>query len=538
MKLVGVVFIGLVVTIGRPARADQETPIFVDVTEDAGVTFKHSYGDFELDNIVEGTGVGPCFFDYDGDGDLDLYFPNGRWTKGVSDNRGRPLIGKLRNALYRNNGNGTFTDVTEKAGVSGKHYAYSASAADYDGDGDLDLYVCNYGPNELFRNNGDGTFTDVTAKAGVGDPQWSLSGVWIDFDNDGDLDLFVCSYLEYDEGKFRSFYAASGYPGPLSYNGQPDTLYRNNGDGTFTDVTKEAGVYFEQGRGMSATAADLNNDGWLDVYVANDAMENNYFENTGKGTFVDKGFLTGLAFGQNGQGVSSMGPAVGDVDRDGRFDIFIPDMDYMSLLVWRDGSYEDQVARSNIAVTCGQYTGWGGVLFDFDNDGFLDVFVSNGNAHHEYAEDAVLLRNDGSGVFIDVARQAGAFFQKKWSSRGSAYADIDDDGDLDLLVMDLNGHPHLLRNDGGNRRHWLTVDVRGQDGLAALGARVIVRIDGMKPMIEDVVAVRGYLAHNDARAHFGLGQTARADRVEIRWPDKTTRSLANVTADRIVIVTR
>jgi hypothetical protein len=513
-----------------------DLPVFTDITAKAGITFAHSFGDEAMDNIVEGTGAGPCFFDYDGDGDLDIYFPNGRWTKGVSSNKGRDLIGKLRNALYRNNGDGTFTDVTEQAGLAADGYSFSASAADYDNDGDLDLYVAQYGRNQLFRNNGDGTFTDVTDKAGVGDPRWSLSAVWIDYDKDGDIDLYVCNYLEYDEGKFRSFYAAAGYPGPLSYNGTPDTLYHNNGDGTFTDVTREAGVFFADGRGMSATAADLNNDGWPDIYVANDAMENNYFENQ-KGKFVDRALVMGLAFGQNGQGVSSMGPAVGDVDRDGHLDLLIPDMDYMSLLVYRDGVYEDQVTRSNIAVICGQYTGWGGVLFDYDNDGFLDVFISNGNAHHEYPEDAVLLRNDGKGVFTDVARRSGEFFQTKWSSRGTAYADIDDDGDIDLLVMDTSGAPHLLRNDGGNKNHWLKVDVRNANGkTAALGARVRVVANGIA-MIEDIYSVRGYLAHNDPRAHFGLGAAAKADLVEVRWPDGTTRELKDVPANQILVLT-
>jgi hypothetical protein len=543
MKRSAIVTAALLGALGAWALAQGVSPMlptFTDIAQAAGLAaFKHSYGDHELDNIVEATGVGPCLFDYDGDGDLDVYLPNGRWTKGLSDNRGRDLIGQLSNALYRNNGDGTFTDVTAAAGVAGKSAAYSASATDYDGDGDLDLYVSCFGPNELYRNNGDGTFTDVTAEAGVGDPHFSLSGVWLDYDADGDLDLFVCNYLEYDEGKFRSYYAASGFPGPMSYNGEPDTLYRNNGDGTFTDVTKEAGVYFPSGRGMSATAADFNNDGWIDIYVANDAMENNYFENTGKGTFVDRGFEVGLALGQNGQGVSSMGPAVGDVNRDGFLDVFIPDMDYMSLLVYDRGMYEDQVDRSHVAAICGQYTGWGGVLFDFDNDGFLDIFVANGHPHHEYPENAALLHNDGKGVFVDVARQAGAFFgTQKWFSRGTAYADIDDDGDVDLLVMDLNGHPHLLRNDGGNTlNHWLKLDVRRADGKqAAIGARVTITVGGLK-LIDDVVPVRGYLSQNDPRVHFGLGKAEKADLVEIRWPDGRTRQMKDVAADQILKVT-
>ncbi len=537
--MVGVALLGALGAQAPAQQAQPSVPTFTDIAQEAGLAaFEHSFGDHEMDNIVEASGVGPCLFDYDGDGDLDVYFPNGRWTKGLSDNRGRDLIGKLSNALYRNNGDGTFTDVTVAAGVAGTSAAHSASAADYDGDGDLDLYVSCFGPNELYRNNGDGTFTELAAQAGVADPLYSLSGVWLDYDADGDLDLFVCNYLEYDEGKFRSYYAAAGFPGPMSYNGQPDRLYRNDGNGKFEDVTRQAGVLFPSGRGMSATAADFNNDGWLDIYVANDAMENNYFENTGKGSFVDRGFEVGLALGQNGQGVSSMGPATGDVDRDGFLDVFIPDMDYMSLLVYRHGMYDDQVDRSNLAVICGQYTGWGGVLFDFDNDGFLDIFVANGHPHHEYPENAVLARNTGKAVFVDVARQGGEYFgTRKWYSRGAAYADIDDDGDVDLLVMDLNGHPHLLRNDGGNQlNHWLKVDVRRADGkLAAIGARVTLSVGGMK-LIDDIVPVRGYLAQNDPRAHFGLGKAEKADLVEVRWPDGRTRQWKDVAADQILTV--
>lgn len=232
--------------------AQQQLPVFTDVTDQAGIHFKQSFGDFELSNIVEGTGSGAMFFDYNGDGWLDIYFPNGRWHKDVSDNRGRQLKGKLRNYLYRNNGDGTFTDVTEEAGVGGgESYGVGCSAADFDGDGDLDLYVLNYGPNIFYRNNGDGTFTDISQSSGLANPRWSLSAPWFDYDNDGDLDVYVANYLEYDSGKFRSYYAAAGYPGPLSYNGQPDALYRNNGDGTFADVTKQAGIFQPDGRTMA-----------------------------------------------------------------------------------------------------------------------------------------------------------------------------------------------------------------------------------------------------------------------------------------------
>lgn len=526
-----------------PVFAGQEQqnrtlPVFTDVTSEAGIDFKHSYGDSDLTNIVEGTGAGAAVFDYDGDGWLDVYFPNGAWVRAFSDNRGRRLQGKLTNKLYRNNGDGTFTDVTEKAGVGDTSPSFAASAADYNNDGHVDLLVLNYGSNVLYRNNGDGTFTDVTDEAGLGDDRWSLAGVWFDYDRDGHLDVYVANYLEFDDGKFRAYYAAAGYPGPLSYNAQTDALYRNNGDGTFSDVTREAGVYKENGRAMSATAADLNNDGWLDLYIANDATENFYFENQGDGTFKDKGLDLGLAFGEHGQGVSSMGPYAGDLDRNGLLDIYIPDMGYSSLLMNMGDYFEDHTTRSRVAVICGQYTGWGGLLFDYDNDGYLDLFVSNGNAHHEYTQEDVLLRNPGTGIFEDVSRDSGDYFDRKHVGRGSTFFDFDNDGDLDLLIVNLNDQAVLLRNDGGNRNNWLSVQVRlPNPERDAIGARVTVKV-GDLTQIEDLVPVRGYLSQIDPRLHFGLGQNARADLVEIRWPDGEIQRFENVDANQFFKVVK
>jgi enediyne biosynthesis protein E4 len=526
-----------------PVFAGQEQqnrtlPVFTDVTSDAGIDFKHSYGDSDLTNIVEGTGAGAAVFDYDGDGWLDVYFPNGAWVRAFSDNRGRRLQGKLTNKLYRNNGDGTFTDVTEKAGVGDTSPSFAASAAAYNNDGHVDLLVLNYGSNVLYRNNGDGTFTDVTDEAGLGDDRWSLAGVWFDYDRDGHLDVYVANYLEFDDGKFRAYYAAAGYPGPLSYNAQTDALYRNNGDGTFSDVTREAGVYKENGRAMSATAADLNNDGWLDLYIANDATENFYFENQGDGTFKDKGLDLGLAFGEHGQGVSSMGPYAGDLDRNGLLDIYIPDMGYSSLLMNMGDYFEDHTTRSRVAVTCGQYTGWGGLLFDYDNDGYLDLFVSNGNAHHEYTQEDVLLRNPGTGIFEDVSRDSGDYFDRKHVGRGSTFFDFDNDGDLDLLIVNLNDQAVLLRNDGGNRNNWLSVQVRlPNPERDAIGARITVKV-GDLTQIEDLVPVRGYLSQIDPRLHFGLGQNAQADLVEIRWPDGEIQRFENVKANQFFKVVK
>jgi len=521
------------------AAADQTPPIFTDITKPSGITFRHSYGDHHLDNIVEGTGGGACFLDYDNDGFQDIYFVSGVWTQSVSDNEGRDLRGKLSGKLFKNDGNGAFTDVTETAGVGSKIFGSGCSAADYDNDGFVDLYLLNYGANTLYHNNGDGTFTDVSAKSGLADPRWSVSAVWLDYNNDGFLDVYVCNYLRYDDGQFRDFYPAQGYPGPLSYEGEPDGLYRNNGDGTFTDVTKDTGVYQANGRGMSVTAADFNNDGAMDIFVANDAMENHYFENTGKGTFVEKGLDVGLAYSEHGQGASSMGPYFSDVNRDGWLDVFVPNLNYNSLFVYnpKRKAYDNVNDAAGISLAMGQYAGWGSVLFDYDHDGWPDIFVVHGNAHHEYVQEDSLLRNKGNGTFEDVSQKSGAYFGEKYVGRGAAWADIDNDGDIDLLVVNLNDNAKLLRNDGGNRQPWLTVDARLKfptGSRTAIGARVTVTTGTLK-QIDDVNPVRGYLSQGDRRVHFGLAGADHAT-VEIRWPDGKVERLENVKANQILTV--
>jgi len=536
VKSASILSLAIVVQVSAAWAAGPELPIFTDVTEQAGIRAKHSFGDFDLSNIVEGTGAGAVFFDYDGDGWLDVYFLNGCWLRDVSDNRGRQLRGKLANSLYRNNGDGTFSDVTQAAGVGDKGFGFGGSAADFDADGDLDLYVLNYGPNVFYRNNGDGTFTDISRESGLADPRWSLSAPWFDYDGDGDLDVYVANYLEYDRGVFRSVYAAENYPGPLAYSGQPDALYRNNGDGTFTDVAREVGLYNPEGRAMSATVADLNNDGRLDLYVTNDAMGNYYYEKTARGAFEENGLILGLQFGEGGQGVSSMGPAVGDVDRNGRLDVYIPDMAYGCLLVNRGDYFEDLTAETTLAVVCGQYTGWGGVLFDYDNDGYLDVFVANGNAHHEYTEEDVLMHNNRNGGFDDVADRSGPYFRQKHVGRGAAYGDYDNDGDLDLVVVNLNDSPKLLRNDGGNKNNWLKIEAKLPGGAVdALGARITVKT-GSLAQIHDLIPVTGYLSQSDPRPHFGLGRAKSADLVEVRWPDGRVTQLKDVPAGQILRV--
>lgn len=519
------------------AEPAAKLPVFTEIAKTAGITFRHSYGDHHLDNIVEGTGAGACFFDFDNDGLQDIYFVTGVWTKGVSDNDGRDLRGKLSGRLYRNQGGGTFADVTEKAGVGSAVYGSGCSAADYDNDGFVDLYLLNYGANTLYHNKGDGTFEDVSKKSGLDDARWSVSAVWFDADNDGWLDVYVGNYLLYDDGKFRDFYPAQGYPGPLSYAGQPSILYHNNGDGTFTDVTKAAGLWKPGGRAMSVTAADFNNDGAMDIFTANDAMENYFFLGDGKGHFTESALEANVAYSEHGQGVSSMGPFSGDVNRDGWLDVFVPNLNYVSLFVYdpEKKAYDNRNDGAGLAPILGQYAGWGSVMFDYDHDGWLDLFTVHGNAHHEYVQEDSLVRNRGNGTFEDVSRQAGAYFEEKYVGRGAAWADIDNDGDIDLLVVNLNDAPKLLRNDGANAKPWLMVDARLKfptGTRTAIGARVTVTAGGMR-MIDDVNPVRGYLSQGDARLHFGLAGAQQAD-VEVRWPDGKVEKFSGVKANQIL----
>ncbi len=398
----------------------------------------HGIGDDELSNIVESSGAGCVFFDFDDDGDLDIYLVNGSYLEGVSSVRGRGLAGKLKNALYRNNGGATFTDVTDTAGVGDTGFGMAAVAADYDNDGDRDLFVTNYGRDTLYRNNGDGSFTDVTTAAGVGSELWSIGASFFDADGDGLLDLYVGGYLIYDP-EYSYYFAAEAFPGPLAYRGQKDILYHNNGDGTFTDIGRAAGVGTSDGRAMGVSAGDIDDDGDQDVFVANDGMENYLYRNRGDGSFDNIALRAGTAFGENGEATSAMGPEFGDFDGDGLVDLLVPDMRYGCL--YRnlgDGVFEERSAEAGLAAVLGQYTSWSGNFFDYDNDGVLDIFIVNGDAHHLEPEEDTLFRG-GGGRFVDVSSASGAALEVKGMGRGSAVGDVDNDGDLDLLVLNLNG---------------------------------------------------------------------------------------------------
>ncbi|MCJ7754199.1 MAG: CRTAC1 family protein [Thermoanaerobaculales bacterium] len=529
----------LLVAMAVPTAAgdDPALPRFVDITREAGIVFVHSFGDEELSNIVESSGAGCVLFDYDDDGDLDIYLVNGRYLESVSSVRGRSLAGKLKNALYRNNGDGTFTDISDAAGVGDPGFGMAAVSADYDNDGDRDLFVTNYDRDTLYRNDGDGTFTDVTREAGVGSELWSVGASFFDADGDGLLDLYVGGYLVFDP-EYRNYFAAEAFPGPLAYRGQKDILYHNNGDGTFTDVAKAAGVGTANGRAMGVSVGDIDDDGDSDVFVANDGMENFLYRNRGDGTFENIALRTGTAFGENGEATSAMGPEFGDFDGDGLVDLLVPDMRYGCL--YRntgDGFFEEKSAEAGLAAALGQYTSWSGNFFDFDNDGMLDIFIVNGDAHHLEPEEDILFRGVGGGRFADVSSSSGAALETKGMGRGSAVGDIDNDGDLDLLVLNLNGPARLLRNDGGNRGNWLMVRTIGtESNRDGIGARVRLTV-GSVTQIRDIRSSSGYLSQSDPRAHFGLGTSDKVDRVEVRWPSGRVSTIENVKVNQIITVT-
>lgn len=517
-------------------QAQQELPKLVDVTIEAGITFVHNFGDDEMSNLIESNAGGCAFFDYDGDSDLDIYLVNGAYIDGFSHVRGRVNRGKLFNALYRNNGDGTFTDVTAEAGVGHEGMGMAVVTADYDNDGDQDLFVSNYGPNVFYRNNGDGTFSDITEEAGVGNDLLGIGSTFLDYDQDGYLDLYVGNYIEYDPD-YQYFYAAERFPGPMAYHGQPDLLYHNNGDGTFTDVTHQAGVYNPEGRAMGVTSCDLDDDGDWDIFVSNDAMENYLYRNNGDGTFTNIALQTATGFGQSGEATSAMSGEFGDIDLDGYIDVIVPDMAYSCIYKNTGAGYfEEMSASMGLAAACGQYTSWSGNFFDFDQDGYGDLFISNGHPHRLIGEEDLLLINSSGSRFINVSHELGPDFQDKFVGRGSAAGDFDDDGDIDLLVLNLNARPRLLRNDGGNEKNWIMIQLIGtQSNRDAIGSRIRLTT-GDTTQTRWRVSSSGYLSQSDYRLHFGLGEYSRVDRIEIRWPTGEVQTLQNVEANQVITV--
>ncbi|MDX1674433.1 MAG: CRTAC1 family protein [Longimicrobiales bacterium] len=510
--------------------------VFVDATEYEGIDFVHTMGDDELSNIVETVGSGAAFLDFDGDGRLDLYVVNASHVEGI--NEGEPVRAGHGSRLYRNTGAG-FVDVTDRAGVANRSgYGMGVAVGDYDNDGDPDLYVCNYGLNRLYRNDGDGTFTEVAERAGVaGSPGDNTVGaVWLDYDNDGLLDLYAGNYLEYDP-EYGYYYAPDGFPPPMAYNGQPDRLYRNRGDGTFEDVTEAAGVFRPDGRMMGVAATDYDGDGWVDLYVSNDAMEDFLFHNEGGEAFTEVGFRAGVAFSIGGEETSSMAVDFGDYDGDGLLDLFVSDIHYSAL--YRndgDGFFTDVTVAAGVAEPSGQYDGWGAAFVDYDNDGDLDIFKANGGMNHLYGHEDQLFENDGTGRYTDVSLERGRYFERELVGRGAAFGDYDSDGDIDVFVVNLHDRPVLLRNDAASGS-WIQLLLQGtRSNRDGVGARVTVVANG-RTQVAEKKSASGYLSTNDPRLHFGLGTADTVDRIEIRWPSGANQVLESVPAQQVLRVT-
>ena len=521
---------------------------FIDIAQSAGIDFRHDNAASSEKYLIETMGSGCGWIDYDQDGLLDLYLANGAATRLY-----KPAH-PLRSALYRNNGDGTFTDVTVKAGVGAEGlFGMGVAVGDYDNDGYPDLLVLGYGRCILYHNNGNGTFTDVTAHAGVENlGRWASSAAWFDYDNDGHLDLVIANYIDWSPD--RNFWCGDHGPGmrsychPDDYNGEAPTLFHNNGDGTFTDVSKQSGVGLKLGNGLGVVTFDYDNDGWQDIFIANDSMANFLFHNNRDGTFREVGYLAGVAVSADGLPEAGMGTDAADTTGKGRMDLIVAHLDSQLARLYQnmgDGTFDDATLRSGLGYATFHMSGFGARFMDYDNDGALDIFMANGhvldninryNAGVHYAEPKLMFRNLGRGTFQNVSEEFGRDFQLPRVSRGAAVGDFDNDGDLDILVNNNGERPQLLRNDGGNANHWLEILLIGtRSNRDGVGARVKVSVGDLF-LYGQRKGGMSYQSAQDPRLHFGLGKYSLADAVEILWPSGIVTKLAKIQANRIVAI--
>ena len=529
-------------------------PLFRERAAELGLTFEHVNGAAGRYHLPEIMGAGGALFDYDTDGDLDVLLIQGRPLESPANGGRATLPPRLfRNDLTSSGSAGSlrFTDVTGRAGFAAGDYGMGVAAGDYDNDGDPDLYFTNYGPNRLYRNDG-GTFTDVTGAAGAGldDPRWSTSASFSDYDADGDLDLFVTNYVDFTVAGSKVCFDPAGardYCGPLQFRPVPDRLFRNDGNGMFTDVSEPAGITRAYGSGLGVASADFNGDGRLDFYVANDGMANQLWLNRGNGTFEDDSLLAGVAFNPDGQPEGSMGIAAGDADGDGDLDLFVTNITGETHAFYDNlgsGRFEDRRLRAGLAAPTRPYTGFGTDWFDYDNDGLLDLFIANGAVTivevlrgdpFPFRQRNLLLHNAGGGRFRDVTPLAGAAFDAPHVGRGAAFGDVDNDGDVDVLVTNNGGPARLLLNETGSTRSWLQVRLEGvRDNRQGLGARVGLRRKDGTTLWRRVRTDGSYLSASDPRVHFGLGATRDVSAVVVEWPQAGREVWADVRPDRTV----
>ena len=520
---------------------------FTDVTKPAGITFIHFKGAKGTSTILEEAGPGVCVADFDGDGYPDIYFVNGRdlYKRGIA----------ARNALYRTNGDGTFSDVTEKAGVPGNAYGLGCVWGDYDNDGFPDLYVTQYGKNVLYHNNGNGTFTDVTDKAGVGGSDFGTvfhtGATFFDYDRDGKLDLYVGGYANFGPASQRTCtigYSVSTSCRPSVYGGTPDVLYHNNGDGTFTNVTKAAKIFQPKGLNLSVGAADYDNDGWPDLFVANDGIEAYLYHNNHNGTFTEIAVTSGMALTASGAAMAAMCISLGDYDNDGYLDLYISDFQLSSDHVWHNdgkGFFDEVSDQAGITVPTRNVLSFGGGFFDYDNDGWLDLFIANGHVYEEvervtpdihYKQINSLFHNEANGKFSEVTKDSGDGFSKPYAARGAAFADFDNDGNVDIVVANVGDPPLVLHNGGGSGNHFVNLKLVGtKSNRDAMGARIKLTAGGISQSRE-IAGGGSYLSQSDLRAHFGLGRSAKADTVDITWPSGAHQVFHDVDADKFYVV--
>ncbi len=523
---------------------------YVDVTAAAGLTARNVCGDpLRKNYTLEVTGNGCAFFDFDRDGFLDILLVSGSTIEGFRKG------GHFLCVLYRNDGKGQFKDVTSAAGLLRRGWGMGVSVADIDNDGWEDVYITGFGSNVLYRNSRNGTFIDFTARAGVGDEGWSTGSAFGDFDRDGFVDLFVTHYVKLDLQNLQKHGSApicryrgiAVHCGPKGLPGDVDRLYRNNGDGTFTDVSVKAGIARDNHfYGFTVLWTDYNDDGWPDIFVANDSTPNFLYRNNKDGTFTDVGLLTGVAVSEDGREQACMGADFGDFDGDGRLDLFVTNFsdDYYTLYRHEPGdSFRDISTASGIGTATWNYLGWGTGFLDYDNDGRLDIFCANGHIYPEvdsydfgtrYRQRNQLLRNMGNGKFEDV--QAGPALRIEKSSRGAAFGDYDNDGDTDILVVNINDVPTLMQNSGGNRNHWIGFLTEGTRGnRSGIGARIRAKI-GTQIWTGEVRSGGSYISQNDRRILFGLGGASRIESLDIRWPDGETQQFENLVVDKYYLL--
>jgi len=554
MKVLAAALVGLsaVVLAASGGPSEPSLPTFTDIARSAGIDFTHVSGSPEKHYIFEAKGGGVCLLDYDNDGWLDIYFVNGNTLedvrRGVSHS----------NALYHSNRDGTWSDVTQKAGVPGGGWGMGCTVGDYDNDGFPDIYVLGLNGNILYHNEGDGRFTDITEKAGLRGGRWSTSAAFFDYDRDGYLDLYVANNIDVDVRK-----SPLSFPGPdCNYRGTRvmcgpgglpgalDTLYHNNKDGTFSDVTVAAGVLEPVPRyGLGVVVGDYDNDGWPDIYVANDSTPSYLYRNRRNGTFEELALLAGVAVSDDGMEQAGMGTDFGDYDNDGWLDITKSNFSFQYSNLYhneRDGRFVDQAkATGGFAVPTYPLVKWGTKFLDYDNDGWKDVIVANGHVYpylrksspggETYDQRRLLFRNLGDGRFADVSKESGPGILQERSSRGLAIGDLDNDGDLDVVIVNIDGVPSILRNDGGNRRSWMSVKLRGRaSNRLGLGARITATTGGLRQVAEANTSGSIFSA-SDSRVHFGLGSAKQAN-LEIRWPSGKVQTLRQVPANQILEV--